>query len=70
MSAAQDWEKPIIDQNINAGIYKLETNILKLIKHEKYLDMPDFFMKLKNNKKKIVVYPIYESWVDLGKKQY
>ncbi len=61
-------EKPIIDQNINAGIYILETNILKLIKHEKYLDMPDFFMKLKNNKKKIVVYPIYESWVDLGKK--
>ena len=61
-------EKPIIDQNINAGIYILETKILKLIKHEKYLDMPDFFMKLRNEKKKVIVYPIYESWVDLGKK--
>jgi NDP-sugar pyrophosphorylase family protein len=28
--------------------------------------MPDFFMKLKENKNQIVAYPIHETWADVG----
>jgi len=59
-------EKPVKNENINAGIYVLESNVLKYIENENYLDMPDFFMKLKKEGKKVIVYPIYESWLDLG----
>ena len=63
-------EKPIKYDNINAGIYILETKALQYIENEKRLDMPDFFMKLKKEKKRVIVYPIYESWHDLGHKNH
>ena len=30
--------------------------------------MPDFFTKLVKAGKKVIVYPIYEEWYDLGQK--
>ncbi len=62
-------EKPKNFDNINAGIYVLNFKILKFLKHEKPEDMPDLFMKLVRAKKKVIVYPIYENWSDLGLKR-
>lgn len=62
-------EKPIRYENINAGIYILNSKVLKHIEHEKKLEMPDFFKKLKKKGKKVIVYPIYEFWNDLGQKK-
>ena len=61
-------EKPIKSENINAGIYILETEVLKYLKDEKYKDMPEFFKDLSESKKKVIVYPIYENWNDLGRR--
>ena len=62
-------EKPIKHENINTGIYIFNSEVFKYIEEEKYLDMPDLFTKLSNLKKKVIVYPIYEKWQDLGHKK-
>ena len=54
--------------NINTGIYVLNNNLLKLL-NNKYEDMPNFLEKLRKKNKKILAYPIYEKWVDIGTKQ-
>ena len=61
-------EKPIKHENVNAGIYIFESKILKYLEDEKYKDMPEFFTTLVAERKKVIVYPIYESWHDLGQK--
>jgi len=61
-------EKPIKYENINAGIYIFKTDVLKYLQNEKYKDMPEFFTELSKAKKKVIVYPIYELWNDLGHK--
>ena len=60
-------EKPSFRQLVNAGIYVINPSILKSIKSDKYLDMPDFISFNKKNKKEVIVYPIHEYWIDIGK---
>lgn len=62
-------EKPVDTYNINTGIYVLNKNCLKFLKKNQYMDMTDFFNLLKIKKKKIIVYPIYENWLDIANKQ-
>lgn len=59
-------EKPIYASYINAGIYIIEPTSLKLLKKNKLCDMPNFFMQIKNNSENVIVYPMNESWLDLG----
>jgi len=60
-------EKPIITTYVNAGIYIINNKILKQIKKNRYLDMPDLFNKLKaKNNKKIYLFPIYEKYQEVG----
>ena len=59
-------EKPIYNNLINAGIYCLRTDSKKFISKNKKTDMPDFLLKLKRSKKRILVYPIIEEWSDVG----
>mgnify|MGYP001342846811 CR=1 FL=1 len=54
--------------NINTGIYVINKNLLKLL-DKKYEDMPNFLEKLRKQNKKVIAYPIYEKWVDIGTKQ-
>ncbi len=58
-------EKPITKFFINAGIYIINANVLKR-KAKKFQDMPTFLNNLVKKKKTISVYPIYESWDDIG----
>ena len=60
-------EKPSFKHFINAGIYLISPSILKEIKNNEYLDMPDLLNKSLMNNKKIVVYPMYEYWLDIGR---
>ena len=60
-------EKPSFKHYINAGIYLINPSILKEIKENEYLDMPDLLNRSLKNKNKIVVYPMYEYWLDIGK---
>jgi dTDP-glucose pyrophosphorylase len=60
-------EKPIVTSLINAGVYALEPDILDYIKEPRYRDMPEILNISKDLKKKVIVYPLYESWIDIGR---
>ena len=60
-------EKPNEKININTGMYVLSPKALSYIGNEK-IDMPQVFLNLKKKKKKIIIYPIYDQWLDLGDK--
>ena len=59
-------EKPIENHFISAGVYVLNSNLLKLIKKNKYLDMSQFISLIMKKKLKIKACPIHENWVDIG----
>jgi len=59
-------EKPELLFTVNAGIYVFNKKILKFLKKNKKIDMPEFIKNLKNKKKKIGVYPTFEYWLDIG----
>ena len=52
-------EKPLTLENINAGIYVLNSKVLKIIKPNTKIDMTEFFLILKKKKKNVNIYPIY-----------
>lgn len=60
-------EKPSFKQLVNAGIYVVDPFIIEFIKSEEYLDMPDLITLCKKKSKDIVVFPIHEFWLDIGK---
>ncbi len=60
-------EKPVVRSHINAGIYALDPQILATLETNSYLDMPDLFLRLKGYGQRVVVYPIHEPWLDVGR---
>ena len=62
-------EKPSISEFVNTGIYLLNPEILELIPHGFYIDMPDLFKITKSKGKKTLVFPIHEYWIDIGRKE-
>ena len=63
------YEKPVKYENINAGIYVFNIKNFKLLKKEQHKNMNEFFNELVKRGKKVIVYPVYESWADLGTKK-
>tara|TARA_Y100000389_G_C17440758_1_gene508409 strand:- start:1530 stop:2201 length:672 start_codon:yes stop_codon:yes gene_type:complete len=62
-------EKPTFNHEINAGIYVLNSKILKFIK-KKYMDIDEFIDLISKKKIKITVFPIYENWDEIGRKKH
>jgi dTDP-glucose pyrophosphorylase len=60
-------EKPVTKTHINAGIYVINNELLRLIKKNKYLNMTDFFNQLITKKKKTILFPMHENWQDFAK---
>ena len=60
-------EKPIVSSLINAGVYALEPDILDYIKEQRHRDMPEILDISRDLKKKVIVYPLHESWIDIGR---
>ena len=60
-------EKPVVSSLINAGVYALDPDILDLIAEPKYRDMPEILDISRDLKKKVIVYPLHESWIDIGR---
>jgi NDP-sugar pyrophosphorylase family protein len=60
-------EKPNFKTLVNAGIYCLKPETLNYIKKNVYLDMPTLFSEIKNQGNKAIVYPMHETWMDVGK---
>ena len=60
-------EKPIVSSLINAGVYALDPDISDLITEPKFRDMPELLDISRDLKKKVIVYPLHESWIDIGR---
>jgi dTDP-glucose pyrophosphorylase len=61
-------EKPVYNYLVTAGIYIFKFKLIKSIKTNVYLDMPDFINSL-DMKKNVGVFPIHEYWTDIGQKE-
>lgn len=60
-------EKPVQRFFVNAGIYVLEPESLKLIPDNNYFDMPSLFDKLIEQEKETLGFPVHEYWLDIGR---
>ena len=60
-------EKPTYKSFVNAGVYMFDPQVLKIIKSNESLDMPELIERIRNLKKKINVCPIHEYWIDIGR---
>lgn len=60
-------EKPIYRHQVNAGIYVLSPRLLSLLEDEEYCDMTDLFERAIPLDFKLHVYPLHESWIDIGR---
>ena len=58
-------EKPQHRSYVNAGVYVLESDVLKIL-DGKRCDMPELFERIGMAGGRTIVYPIHESWVDIG----
>lgn len=60
-------EKPTFSFLVSAGIYALEPEILDFLKVNEYLDMPELFSLLLQEKQKVMNYEIKDYWIDIGR---
>ena len=61
-------EKPIHHFFVNAGIYVIEPEALKLIPEDTYFDMPSLFDAIAQQGCSSNVFPIREYWLDVGQR--
>ncbi len=61
-------EKPVLNHLVNAGIYVINQSVIETQIKNKKLMMNDFITDLLKKNKKILSYPIYEKWLDIGNK--
>lgn len=60
-------EKPIQYFHINAGIYVVNPEVIKKVKRDEVLDMPSLLeMNIEDNMK-VMMFPIHEYWLDIGR---
>jgi dTDP-glucose pyrophosphorylase len=60
-------EKPVHVFHINAGIYVVNPEIVEQVKQNEVLDMPTLFeINIKDNKK-VMMFPLHEYWLDIGR---
>jgi NDP-sugar pyrophosphorylase family protein len=60
-------EKPIMQTNINAGIYALDPAALNGLDLGEYCDMPVMFERLRTAGSRTIAYPMHEPWIDIGR---
>ena len=59
-------EKPVVRHFINAGIYLLNPEACRYIPNGQPFDMPDLITRLVAEGRRVVSFPIYEYWLDIG----
>jgi dTDP-glucose pyrophosphorylase len=60
-------EKPVSRSLINAGVYILNSEVVKGMIPNKSIDMPTLFEQTRNLSLKTIAYPIHERWTDIGR---
>jgi dTDP-glucose pyrophosphorylase len=59
-------EKPVQSFFVNAGIYILNHNLVKMIEKNSYLDMPNLLENCIEKHEQVNMFPIHEYWMDIG----
>ena len=59
-------EKPRVPFNISAGIYALNSNVLRFIKDDQPMDMPELVKLCLDEQKNVLGFGIHEYWADVG----
>ena len=60
-------EKPIHKFFVNAGIYVLGKEVMRLINKDQYLDMTELLDERVQGKETVSVFPVHEYWMDIGR---
>lgn len=60
-------EKPTYKFLVNAGVYVIDPGCLDLIKRSVATDMPAFLDLIKDSNRQVMVCPIHEYWIDVGR---
>jgi dTDP-glucose pyrophosphorylase/CBS domain-containing protein len=60
-------EKPTHKFFVNAGIYVLNPPSIDIIPENKFYDMPSLFQEMIKHNDKLLPFPLYENWLDVGK---
>ncbi|ASG66282.1 alcohol dehydrogenase [Idiomarina piscisalsi] len=60
-------EKPVEHYFINAGIYVVSPELRQQVKTDTYLDMPTLLEKVIAKNNDVVMYPLREYWLDIGR---
>ena len=59
-------EKPTKNYQVLAGIYIINSKLLKILPKNSYLDMPDLIKLAISKKRKVSYYINYNYWIDIG----
>ena len=62
-------EKPTHRFFVNAGIYVLSPDVLRVLKSNEQLDMPQLFQRLRDRSECTAAFPVCEYWIDVGQHQ-
>ena len=60
-------EKPTYRYLVNAGIYVIDPQLLTLLPVGRAIDMPTFIEIAQSNCQRVIVCPIHEYWIDVGR---
>ena len=60
-------EKPTYSYQANAGVYMISPKLLPLLQPHEYTDMPSLLQVAQESGFRVVVCPIHEYWIDVGR---
>ncbi len=60
-------EKPVKRHLVNAGIYVLGPEVLGLLRPDQRCDMPELLTRAKESLGEVMVFPIRDYWMDIGR---
>ncbi len=60
-------EKPTHKHIVNAGVYVVNPEIISILKKDQFTDMPTLMMEALKIGHKVIVCPIHEYWIDIGR---
>lgn len=69
MQVVSIQEKPILNFDVNAGIYVLNPELIDMIPADEFFDMPTLFQTLLDKGISTAAYRLMDYWVDIGRKE-
>lgn len=60
-------EKPVQKFFINAGIYVIGPKVTAQVKQDEYIDMPTLLDSCMSNGQDVLMFPVHEYWLDIGR---